>query len=191
MGQLFRLEGVVCTGLSRQILSWQEVKVDQKVSVAVFTSRDEKGVGEGREDDTTWEGERARMFCLKVTGRGIGCTQVVICRLNVIKKLSEMSRDFPKMLSVIQLHVLIKSSWLPVLLVLVVVSHLRSNEARSGSGRLQCKASPDGFRSHQRLQVDCHPQRTRTATHTASVMKSRERIQLRIYNSLFREQSPW
>ncbi len=59
------------------------------MSVAVFTSRDEKWVGEGREDDTTkerWKGERELRFCLKVTGRGICGTQVVICRLNVIKK---------------------------------------------------------------------------------------------------------
>ncbi len=60
------------------------------MSVAVFTSRDEKLVGEGREDDTTeerWRGEREHRFCLKVTGRGIGGTQVVICRLNVIKNV--------------------------------------------------------------------------------------------------------
>ncbi len=59
-----------------------EVKVDHKVSLAVFTSRDEKLVGEGREDDTTeerWKGERECMFCLKITGRGIGGTQVIIC----------------------------------------------------------------------------------------------------------------
>ncbi len=46
-------------------------------------------MGEGREDDTTegrWNGERERRFCLKVTGRGIGGTQVVRCRLNIIKK---------------------------------------------------------------------------------------------------------
>ncbi len=59
------------------------------MSAAVFTSRDEKLVGEGREDDTTgkrWKGEREPRFCLKVTDRGIGGTQIVICRLNVIKK---------------------------------------------------------------------------------------------------------
>ncbi len=33
---------------------------------------------------------------LKVTGRGIGSTQIVICRLNVINRLSEMSRGFTK-----------------------------------------------------------------------------------------------
>ncbi len=33
--------------------SRQEVKVEHKVSVAAFTSRDEKWVGEGREEDTT------------------------------------------------------------------------------------------------------------------------------------------
>ncbi len=37
------------------------------------------------------------------------------------------------MLSVIQLCVYIKLSWLPDLLVLVVVIRLRLNEARSGS----------------------------------------------------------
>ncbi len=40
--------------------SRQEVKVEHKVSVAAFTSRYEKCVGEGRKDDTTeerWEGK--------------------------------------------------------------------------------------------------------------------------------------
>ncbi len=43
--------------------SRQEVKVEHKVSVSAFTSRDEKWVGEGREEDTTeerWEGEREK-----------------------------------------------------------------------------------------------------------------------------------
>ncbi len=47
------------------------------MSVAAFTSRDEKLVGEGKEDDATeerLEGERERWFCLKVTGRGVGGT---------------------------------------------------------------------------------------------------------------------
>ncbi len=35
--------------------SRQEVKVAHKVSVAAFTSRDEKWVSEGREEDTTEE----------------------------------------------------------------------------------------------------------------------------------------
>ncbi len=54
--------------------SRQVVKVEHKVSVAVFTSRDEKLVGEGREEDTTEErreGERERRFRLKVTGKGV------------------------------------------------------------------------------------------------------------------------
>ncbi len=53
--------------------SRQVVKVEHKVSVAAFTSRDEKWVGEGREEDTTeerCEGERECRFCLKVTGKG-------------------------------------------------------------------------------------------------------------------------
>ncbi len=64
------------------MLSIQEVKVEHKVSVAAFTSRDEKWVGEGREEDTTeerWEGERKRRFRLKVTGKGVGGTQVGMC----------------------------------------------------------------------------------------------------------------
>ncbi len=43
--------------------SRQEIKVEHKVSVAAFTSRDVKWVGEGREEDTTAErreGERER-----------------------------------------------------------------------------------------------------------------------------------
>ncbi len=52
--------------------SRQEVKVEHKVSVAAFTSRDVKWVGEGREEDTTEErrvGERERRLRLKVTGK--------------------------------------------------------------------------------------------------------------------------
>ncbi len=59
--------------------SRQVVKVEHKVSVAAFTSRDEKWAGEGREEDTTeerCEGERERRFRLKVTGKGVGCTRV-------------------------------------------------------------------------------------------------------------------
>ncbi len=37
-----------------------EVKVDHKVSLSVFTSRDEKWVVEGREDDTTEERWRVK-----------------------------------------------------------------------------------------------------------------------------------
>ncbi len=59
--------------------SRQEVKVEHKVSVAAFTSRDVKWVGEGREEDTTEErreGERERRLRLKVTGKGDGGTRV-------------------------------------------------------------------------------------------------------------------
>ncbi len=57
------LEGAARAGLEERghILSRQEVKVMHKVSVAAFTSRAEKWVGEGREEDTTeerYEGER-------------------------------------------------------------------------------------------------------------------------------------
>ncbi len=54
-------EGAVLAGLEQrgQMSSRQEVKVEHKVSVAAFTTRDEKCVGEGRDEDTTeerWEG---------------------------------------------------------------------------------------------------------------------------------------
>jgi len=56
------------------------------MSVPAFTSRTEKWVGEGREEDTTeerCEGERERRFCLKATGRG--GSEVARCRLNEMK----------------------------------------------------------------------------------------------------------
>ncbi len=61
--------------------SRQEVKVEHKVSVAAFTSRDEKWVGEGKEENTTekrWEGESERRFHLNVTGKGVGGTRSII-----------------------------------------------------------------------------------------------------------------
>ncbi len=88
--------------------SRHEVKVEHKVSVAAFTSRDKKWVGERREEDTTeerWEGERERRFRLKVAGRGVGGTQVAKCNLNVMKKLSEICSDSSKILSAEQLRV--------------------------------------------------------------------------------------
>ncbi len=72
------------------MLSRQEVKLEHKVSVAAFTFRDEKLVGEGREEDTTEERcEGESRFRLKVTGKGVGGTQVAKCNLNEMKKWSE------------------------------------------------------------------------------------------------------
>ncbi len=88
--------------------SRQEVKVEHKVSVAAFTSRDVKWVGEGREDDITeerWEGERERRFRLKVTGKGVGGMQVAKCNVNVMKKWSEICSGCTRMLSAVQLRV--------------------------------------------------------------------------------------
>ncbi len=50
-------EGAARAGLEEKghIWSRQEVKVEHKVSIAVFTSRAEKLVGEGREENTTEE----------------------------------------------------------------------------------------------------------------------------------------
>ncbi len=45
-----------------------------------------------------------RWFCIKVTGRGVGGTQLVRCRLNVMKKWSGMCRGFNKMLSALQCY---------------------------------------------------------------------------------------
>ncbi len=88
--------------------SRQEVKVEYKVSVAAFTSRDEKWVGEGREEDITeerWrEGERDRRFRLKVTGKGVGGTRVAKCNANLIK-WSEICSGCTRMLSAVHLRV--------------------------------------------------------------------------------------
>ncbi len=88
--------------------SRQEVKVEHKVSVAAFTSRDVKWVGEGREEDTTEErreGERECRLRLKVTGNGDGGTRVAKCEVNVMKKWSEICSGCTRMLSVVQLRV--------------------------------------------------------------------------------------
>ncbi len=74
------------------------------MSVAAFTSRDEKWVGEGREEDTSeerWEGERERRFRLKVTGKGVGGTRVAKCNVNVMKKWSELCSGCTRMLSAV------------------------------------------------------------------------------------------
>ncbi len=85
--------------------SRQEVKVEHKVSVAAFTSRDKKWVGEGREEDITeekWEGERERRFRLKVTGKGVGGTRVAKCNVKLMKKWSEICSGCTRMLSAVQ-----------------------------------------------------------------------------------------
>ncbi len=88
--------------------SRQVVKVEHKVSVAAFTSRDEKCVGEGREEDTTeerCEGERERRFRLKVTGKRVGGTRVAKCNVNLMKKWSEICSGCTRMLSAVQSRV--------------------------------------------------------------------------------------
>ncbi len=87
--------------------SRQEVKVEHKVSVAAFTTRDEKWVGEGRDEDTTeerWEGEREHRFCLKVNGKGVGGTAVPTCNVNVMKEWSEICRGCTRLFSAVQLR---------------------------------------------------------------------------------------
>jgi len=102
------LEVVTRAGLEErgQMLSKNEVRMEHKVSVALFTSRDEKC--EGREDDTAeerWDGESVHRFRLKVTGKGVGGAWVVSCRLKVMRKGSETLRGFSRILSVMQLPV--------------------------------------------------------------------------------------
>jgi len=60
----------------------EDVKVEHKVFIPVFTSRDDNFEG-GREDDTEerWEGESKQRFHLKVTGRVVGGVWIVSCRL--------------------------------------------------------------------------------------------------------------
>ncbi len=101
---LFQLDNIFSFNLPLYMCAFalphllNEVKVDNTVSLAVFTSRDDKWIGEGRDDDTEerWKGKREHCFCPKVTGRGIGGSRVVICRLNVIKKWVKISRGFTK-----------------------------------------------------------------------------------------------
>ncbi len=87
--------------------SRQEVKVEHKVSVAAFTSRDEKWI-EGREKDTTeerWEGERERRFNLKANGKGVGGTWVAKLSKTFMKKWSEICSGCTRMLSAVQSRV--------------------------------------------------------------------------------------
>ncbi len=75
------------------MLCRQEVKEEHIVSVAAFTSRDEKWLGEGRDEDTTeerWEAERKSRFRLKVTGKVASGTRVAKCNVNLNE---EMVRD--------------------------------------------------------------------------------------------------
>ncbi len=86
--------------------SRQVVKVEHKVSVAAFTSRDEKWVGEGREEDTTEERcEGESRFRLKETGERVGGTRVAKCNVNLMKKWSEICSGCTRMLSAVQLCV--------------------------------------------------------------------------------------
>ncbi len=81
------------------------VKVEHKVSVAAFTSRDEKWEGEEDTTEERWEGERERRFLLKVTGKGVGGTRVAKCNVNVMNKWSEICSGCTRMLSAVQLRV--------------------------------------------------------------------------------------
>ncbi len=104
------LEGAGRAGLKErgQMSTRQEVKVEHKVSVAAFTSRDEKWVGEGREEDITeerWEEERELRFSLKVTDKRVGGTRVAKCNVHLMKKWSEICSGCTRMLSAVQLRV--------------------------------------------------------------------------------------
>ena len=95
---------MVCAGLddSRQKLSKQEVRVEQKVSVALFVSRAENCESERSEDETTEDrrdGESERRFRRKVTRVGACATSGVSARLAVMRKWSEVCSGVTKVLS--------------------------------------------------------------------------------------------
>ncbi len=69
-------EGVVRAGLEDkgQKVSKQDIRVEQKVSVALLASRDDNCLGGGREDETiadSREGESERKLHRKVTRGGV------------------------------------------------------------------------------------------------------------------------
>ncbi len=86
-----RAEGVVwaCLEDKGQTVSKQEVRVEQKVSVALLTSRHANRLG-GRSEDKTIadrrEGESERRLCRKVTCGGVCVVSGTMLRLRVSRK---------------------------------------------------------------------------------------------------------
>ncbi len=100
-------EGVVRAGLNErgQKLSKQDVRVKQRVSVALFVSSAENWEGEGSADETIEdrrEGESERRLRRKVTCGGACAMSGVSVRLEVMRKWSEVCSGVANVLSVEQ-----------------------------------------------------------------------------------------
>ncbi len=84
-------EGVVRAGLEDkgQKVSKQDIRVEQKVSVALLASRDDNCLGGGSEDETiadSREGESERKLRRKVTCGGVCFVSGIMLRLRVRMK---------------------------------------------------------------------------------------------------------
>ncbi len=100
-------EGVARAGLDErgQKLSKQDVRVEQRVSVARFVSSAENWEGEGSADETIEdrrEGESERRLRRKVTCEGACAMLGVSVRLEVMRKWSEVCSGVTNVLSVEQ-----------------------------------------------------------------------------------------
>ncbi len=72
-----------------QTVSKQDVRVEQKVSVALFSSRDDNCLGGGSEDETiadSREGESERRLRRKMTCGGVSVVSGTKLRLRVRRK---------------------------------------------------------------------------------------------------------
>ena len=84
-------EGVLRAGLEDkgQTVSKQDVRVEQKVSVALLASKDANSLGEGSEDETiaeSREDESVRRLCPKMTCGGVSDVSGIMLRLRVRRK---------------------------------------------------------------------------------------------------------
>ncbi len=84
-------EGVVRAGLEDkgQKVSKQDIRVKQKVSVALLASRDDNCLRRGSEDETiadSLEGESERKLHRKVTSGGVCDVSEIMLRLRVRRK---------------------------------------------------------------------------------------------------------
>ncbi len=88
-------EGVVHAGLEDkgQKVSKQDIRLEQKVSVALLASRYDNCLRGGSEDETiadSREGESERKLCRKVTCGGVCDVSGIMLRLRVRRKWSEV-----------------------------------------------------------------------------------------------------
>ncbi len=103
-------EGVVQAGLEDkgQTVSKQDVRVEQKVSVALLASRDYNCLGGGSEDETiadSREGESELRVCRKMTCGGVCVVSGIMLKLRVRRKWSEVCSGVTSTRSVEQCHV--------------------------------------------------------------------------------------